>query len=144
MMVSGWTRIGIIASAVWAIGAGFCTLKVTGDSDLRTAAFLYRECADIRDRANQNQREYCGQLGAKAPAIDSSDAFNKCMQEYETKNPDNCSKRSTDYVVNAWHDEWIAAIVVALVPVPFGWGFAYLGLFLVRWVRRGFLADGHP
>ncbi len=28
MKVSGWTRIGIIASAVWMIGAGFCTLKV--------------------------------------------------------------------------------------------------------------------
>ncbi len=76
--------------------------------------------------------------------IDSITVFNKCMEEFEAKHPDTCSTRSTEYTVNAWHDEWIAAIVVALVPVPFGWGFAYLALFLVGWIKRGFLADGHP
>ena len=33
-------------------------------------------------------------------------------------------------------EEWAA--LVAIVPVPFGWGSVYLVLFLFRWVRRGF------
>jgi len=30
------------------------------------------------------------------------------------------------------------AAVVALVPIPFAWGFCYLAVFLVRWIKRGF------
>jgi hypothetical protein len=30
------------------------------------------------------------------------------------------------------------AALVALVPVPIGWAFVYLVLFLTRWVKRGF------
>ncbi len=40
------------------------------------------------------------------------------------------------------HDSLGVAEVVALaafVPVPLGWGFVYLVLFLVRWVKRGFM-----
>jgi hypothetical protein len=28
--------------------------------------------------------------------------------------------------------------IVALVPVPLAWGFCYLAVFLVRWIKRGF------
>ena len=31
-----------------------------------------------------------------------------------------------------------SAAFVALVPIPLAWGFMYLIIFLVRWVRRGF------
>jgi hypothetical protein len=30
------------------------------------------------------------------------------------------------------------AAFVAIVPIPLGWGFAYLLIFIVRWVKRGF------
>ena len=30
------------------------------------------------------------------------------------------------------------AALAALAPVPIGWGLAYLAIWLVRWVRRGF------
>jgi hypothetical protein len=138
MKINGWKRIGVIGSCVWMVGAGLHTLKVTSAADLEIAAFIYRQCADIRDRTNQSQREYCGHQGAIAPMIDSSTVFNKCMEEFEAKHPDTCSARSTDYVVGAWRGEWIEAIVVALVPVPLAWGLVYLIIFLVRWVKRGF------
>ena len=37
-----------------------------------------------------------------------------------------------------WPQDNEVAMVVALVPVPVAWGFAYSLLFLVRWIRRGF------
>jgi hypothetical protein len=139
MKINGWKRIGVIASVVWMVGAGLYTLNVTSGADLRFAASIYRQCADIRDERSQNQREYCARQGAIAPMIDSSTVFNKCMEEFAAKYPDTCSTRSTDYAVSALPGERIEAIVVALVPVPFAWGLAYLVLFLVRWVKRGFL-----
>jgi hypothetical protein len=49
-----------------------------------------------------------------------------------------CDKRNADYNAKTYSGEWIGAAVVAFVPVPLGWGFAYLALFLTRWIRRGF------
>jgi hypothetical protein len=34
---------------------------------------------------------------------------------------------------------WPETLIVAFVPVPLGWGLAYLILSLARWVKRGFL-----
>jgi len=36
--------------------------------------------------------------------------------------------------------ERLDAVLMAVVPVPFAWGFAYLALFLRRWIMRGFRA----
>ena len=50
-----------------------------------------------------------------------------------------CDELSTDYLAGTIYEPWIAAAVVAFVPVPLGWGLTYLVLFLVRWVKRGFM-----
>lgn len=49
-----------------------------------------------------------------------------------------CDNRSTDYLAESKYHGWIGAGAVAFIPVPMGWGFAYLILFLVRWIKRGF------
>ena len=49
-----------------------------------------------------------------------------------------CDALGTEYLAGTTYEPWIEAAVVAFVPVPLGWGFAYLVLFLVRWVKRGF------
>jgi len=49
-----------------------------------------------------------------------------------------CDALSTEYLAKTEYEPWIEATVVAFVPVPLGWGFAYVVLFLVRWVKRGF------
>jgi hypothetical protein len=50
-----------------------------------------------------------------------------------------CDRRSTDYLAETNESLWIEVASVALIPVPLGWGFTYLVLFLVRWVKRGFV-----
>lgn len=49
-----------------------------------------------------------------------------------------CDALSTDYLAGTEYQPWIESAVVAFVPVPLGWGFAYLVLLLARWVKRGF------
>jgi hypothetical protein len=136
--ISGWKRIGIIASVVWMLGAGFYTLKIAGDNDARFAGDIYRQCREIYEEGRQTQSEYCAGRGERVPMIDSSTVFNKCMEDYEAQHPDTCSTRMDDYIEHTLKGEWIWAGVVAVVPVPLAWGFTYLILFLVRWVKRGF------
>ena len=49
-----------------------------------------------------------------------------------------CDQQAGDYLAQTYKWEWITASIIAIVPVPLGWGSAYLVLFLVRWVKRGF------
>jgi hypothetical protein len=61
-----------------------------------------------------------------------------CYEYYvpSSTNPqiDTCDK---PYVDNR-RFEFESAAAVAVVPVPLAWGFVYLILFLIRWVKRGF------
>lgn len=38
---------------------------------------------------------------------------------------------------------WPETVIVAFGTVLLGWGFAYFVLFLVRWVKRGFISPGN-
>jgi hypothetical protein len=59
-----------------------------------------------------------------------------CEESSPHSNWDKCFKQFQDRVATC--NAWPEAVVVAIVPVPFAWGFVYLILFLVRWVKRGF------
>ena len=50
-----------------------------------------------------------------------------------------CDELSTDYLAETRYEPWTEAAIVAFVPVFLGWGFTYLVLFLVRWIKRGFM-----
>lgn len=62
-----------------------------------------------------------------------------CEEAQNWRGSPECDKRSTDYLAESSYHERIDAAVVAFVPVPVGWGFAYLILFPVRWVKHGFM-----
>jgi len=62
-----------------------------------------------------------------------------CEEAHNWRGSDECDKRSTAYLAEVAPYEPIKAALVAFVPVPLGWGFVYLVLFLVRWVKRGFM-----
>ena len=62
-----------------------------------------------------------------------------CEEARNWRGSAECDKRSTDYLAEVGHDEWIETAIVAFVPVPLGWGFVYLVLFLANWVKRGFM-----
>jgi hypothetical protein len=51
-----------------------------------------------------------------------------------------CDKHGMDAMNVAIAQGQAEAVMIALIPVPLGWGFVYLVLFLVRWVKRGFSA----
>jgi len=138
MKLNGWKRIGIIASFVWMTGACVYTFRALSYQDLKTAQFFYSQCAKTRNEGSQNARENCWHKSEIPPMIDSSRVFNQCMEDYDATHPDRCSADSEKYAVNALPGERIAAALAAIVPVPFAWGLAYLVLFLVGWVKRGF------
>jgi hypothetical protein len=104
MKLNGWKRIGILASVVWILGAGFYTLSVEENRNLSIASMMNRGC-------------------------DNEPAVSQAL----------CFKVGDDYVMRMIPAERRSAAFVALVPVPLGWGFTYLVLFLMRWVKRGFM-----
>jgi hypothetical protein len=109
--LSGWKRIGIIASVVWILGAGVQTYRSQIDILSNSIASIHVAC----------DSDLAGKTG---------DAWTTGFNE--------CNKRANDSLAEANTNAWFGAAIVAFIPVPLGWGFAYLILFLVRWVRRGF------
>lgn len=137
--LNGWKRIGIVASVFWIVGAGAYTLKTRDDADQEAAATIYRNCASTRDEIEHSQDVECGRQSERGPMIDIPTAFQKCMSAFKEEHPElDCSKRSEDFAVGTLSGDWMDAAIVGIAPVPFGWGFVYLILFLVRWIKRGF------
>ncbi len=110
--LNGWKRIGIIASVVWILGAGGRTYDSGIENASKVIASTHVEC----------DSNLAGKTG-DAWTI----GFNKC------------NKQADDSIVEATTNAWLGAALIAFVPVPLGWGFTYLVLFLVHWIRRGFI-----
>ena len=51
---------------------------------------------------------------------------------------DHCKQTLTASLDESYVGSREAAALFAVVPIPLGWGFVYLVLFLVRWIKRGF------
>jgi hypothetical protein len=113
--LSGWQRVGIMLSVVWAIGAAI--YETYAMEDRYNAAFsaayrpVYDRCRDTQDRelkalGRPNGIDCAEEAGRVASAVPQQSA-------------------------------WSAAIAV-FVPIPIGWLFAYALIGLVRWIRRGF------
>jgi hypothetical protein len=111
MKLNGWKRIGIIASVVWILAAGVHTY----DSEI--------------DRANDYITSTF--LNCESNWVGTGDAYEKHI--------DRCEKIENESLALALTSARLDGALVALIPVPLGWGFAYLILFLVRWVKRGFV-----
>jgi hypothetical protein len=108
--LNGWKRIGIVASVVWILGAGAHTY----DSEI--------------DRASK--------FIASTHVACDTDLTGKTGDTWTTSF-NQCNKQADDSLALAITNARLKAAFVALVPVPLGWGFIYLTLFLVRWVKRG-------
>jgi hypothetical protein len=68
----------------------------------------------------------------------ASELMLSCEEAQNGRGSAECDRRSFDYLAETNKGLWIEVAAVALIPVPLGWGFTYLVLFLVRWVKRGF------
>jgi hypothetical protein len=107
--LGGWTRTGIVASVLWALGAGI----VTRIHDVRTAhswsGNAYRLCVD------EQQSHGLGHLNL-------SECDEKAHQSYQ------------DLI----KDSWRIVAIIAFGPLPFFWFLAWGIRATYRWVRRGF------
>lgn len=115
--LNGWKRIGIVVSIVWILGAGIYTLDAVDESIAQHAASLAFTCEKDADDAQARSR---------------------WSDEQRTTWQAMCDKQRDEDLAAHIHDSPIAAISVALIPVPLGRGFAYLTLFVVAWIKRGF------
>ena len=113
MKINGWQRIGIVASVVWIVGAGLYTYvsEIDGTAQLRVK--VYDDCM----------------ISAQGGIGTPDGQPNKLTEQ--------CDKNATD-VISGIRPRQTAALF-AFIPVLLAWGFTYLVLFLVRWVRRGFV-----
>jgi len=60
-----------------------------------------------------------------------------CEQAHPNSNWDQCLKKLTDEIEVGDTIGWEDAALAGLIPIPLGWGLAYLVLFIVRWIKRG-------
>ena len=88
MKLNGWQRIGIVASVVWAIGAGLYSLNASHDREAEKAAdHVARSCIE----AYRNAR------GVNPP-------------------PGQCDVSADQYTVSLQSGEFVDAAIAALVP----------------------------
>jgi hypothetical protein len=112
--LNGWKRIGIVASVAWILGAGIYTYNSEIDEASRFIVSTHVACdAGLKGR--------------------TGDAW--------TAGFDECNKQADHSLALASTNARLEAALVAFVPVPFAWGAAYLLLFLVRWIGKGFVAS---
>ncbi len=110
--LNGWKRIGIIASLAWILGGYIYAYDLAVSGPSAAISDLHVACdADLN-----------GKTGAAY-----TNGFNEC------------NRQAADSLASIITDAQLFGASVALIPVPLGWGFVYLVLFLVRWVRRGFM-----
>lgn len=115
MKLNGWKRVGIIASVVWILGAG---------------AYTYNSQIDEASEVISSDHVACDSYLAGKTGDARTTGF------------DECNKHANDSLAVVITDARLGAALVAFVPVPLGWSLTYLVLFLVRWVKRGFMRVG--
>jgi hypothetical protein len=114
MILSGWKRIGIVASIGWILGAGYYTLVSVSAADSRFHVGLTLRCEEARP--------------------------NGMTESEQTKWQERCDSYlpTGERLHQELQAEWLEAAMVAFIPVPLAWGLVYLVLFLVGWIKRGF------
>jgi hypothetical protein len=164
MKLNGWKRIGIIASVIWIIGVGAYTYDSEIDQASLPISRTYLSCdsaakaptsRDVLDQIAAGNTGGQPPLPRKAPdsapepgtvSADSLPVTPPPGYTVEVPVPPgavladsrDCHKQAEDSLTLAVKNARLDASLVALVPVPLGWGITYLILFLVRWVKRGF------
>lgn len=66
--------------------------------------------------------------------------WDNCIPDQDEAGIAECDKLEDDSLKDLLPYVKVEAAIVAFVPVPLGWGFVYLFLFVVRWIGRGFKA----
>ncbi|HVA16823.1 MAG TPA: hypothetical protein VMV59_03815 [Candidatus Dormibacteraeota bacterium] len=149
--LNGWKRLGILVSFAWIIGAGFYTVSSIQDNNGAVNVMIHRSCENnadtVRRESARRAYQYSNSQIAASPRDFSHDAaiqqsLQDAIDAAETvygNSIESCDSQMMDAVKAQTPAADETAAAVALVPVPFGWAFAYLLLLLARWVKRGFM-----
>ena len=150
--LNGWKRVGIIASVVWILGAG----AYTYDSEIERASLSISEAHLSCDSAAKapfprKAPDFIPDPGTvpMPPGAVPADSLPVTPPPGYTvdvpvppgavlADSRDCHKQADDSLTLAVKNARLDTTLVALVPVPLGWGLTYLVLFLARWVKRGF------
>ena len=127
MKLNGWKRIGIIASVIWILGAGAYTYDSEIDQASLPISKAYLSCDSAAKALPRKAPDFIPDPGTVPMPPGAVPADSR-----------DCHKQAEDSLTLAVKNARLDASLVALVPVPLGWGITYLVLFLVRWVKRGF------
>ena len=110
MRLNGWVRIGIVASVLWVLGAGFYFYSETVDQAVVSGNFNRSVC-ETEKKEGKHPADY------------------NCYKAF-TVASDKHMAEARPYVA-----------LLTLIPLAFFWGFAYLIVFVWRWVAKGFKRD---
>jgi hypothetical protein len=128
--LGGWTRIGIIISVVWILGAGIYIYNVAvnrGLSEARQICFEWENAAPTGIPETEWDREGRPLHLTPDQAVARDRQIEECYKKQIAREP---SPRKAALITSA---------IFTFVPLALGWGFVYLILFLVNWVKRGFM-----
>jgi hypothetical protein len=111
MRLNGWQCIGIILSALWAIGGGLWENSsiVTRHNEFYNLSF--KICDEIK-----------------------SSSLNPEMQS------NDCDAHAERVAAPLGEHQLANVLFFALTPIPVAWGIVYLTVLLVRRIRAGFAA----
>jgi len=107
--LNGWQRIGIALSVLWAVFALF-----------------YFHHAAVKEAGDSYGIFYVGCIERLGGRDTSQESYS------------NCSDLAMDLYRTTFADRWPSRGLAALALIPIAWLLAYVVLWLVRWVRRGF------
>jgi hypothetical protein len=120
--LNGWQRIGVLASIAWFIGMWAHVSNVQRETYVKEFRFSYGAC---RDALHDLIRNECGARAAEY-------AEEMCCYGSRMRDPSRQSWASWFMERNQ------SQIAAAAGLIPVWWLLAYIGVWLTRWVRRGF------
>lgn len=123
MRLSGWLRVGIVASVLWVVAGGLWASHVSIESRTAPVSVNWRQCDEAAIASDARD--------PPTPSDDSPD-FASSPRARE------CSRRFSVQYVEAVQGHWIDAALVAFAPLPIFWAASWALLVTARWVRQGF------
>jgi hypothetical protein len=171
--LGGWKRIGIIASVLWILGAGIFTYNSVNTYEWRTfyeQRNLLREWDEAKaapkappgfvpdapqESATPSPAPPPETLppnffdnkpaGSSVPPDLGEPTEHGPWEAYQDPKPPckDCALLEKQFLATHRRIALRASALIAFTTVALAWGLAYLILFLVNWVKRGFINPGN-
>ena len=137
MTLSGWKRIGIIASVAWLIGGGILALTTKDDAYRKRTGHALDSCWTQADQTRE--RNYRSLDARHLPLGDAGDAArNQARNAVESQMDQEYHACADRMWANNPDTSLRDAGIWSLVTLGIGWILVFALIGLVRWVLAGF------